>query len=241
VLNLDDEFGVALARRLAGRVRTIGYSLAPVEAAADEKIVADAQWRLPVLGRFNVSNALGVLGCLVARGVPLREGAELLRTLPPVPGRMQRVADAPLVVVDYAHTPDALEKVLQALRPVAAERGGKLAVVFGAGGDRDPTKRAPMGAAAARFADRVVVTSDNPRGEEPLAIISQIEKGIPGRHEVEADRARAIAGVIAAADPNDVVLIAGKGHEDYQEIAGRRTPFSDAAVARAAVAARGSK
>jgi UDP-N-acetylmuramoyl-L-alanyl-D-glutamate--2,6-diaminopimelate ligase len=241
VLNLDDAFGVELARRLAGRVRTIGYSLAPVAAAADQKIVADAQWRLPVLGRFNVSNALGVLGCLVARGVPLREGAELLRALPPVPGRMQRVADAPLVVIDYAHTPDALEKVLQALQPIAAERGGKLAVVFGAGGDRDATKRAPMGAAAARFADRIMVTSDNPRGEEPLAIISQIEKGIAGKHEVEADRASAIGAVIATSARNDVVLIAGKGHEDYQEIAGRRTPFSDAAVARAAVAARGSK
>jgi UDP-N-acetylmuramoyl-L-alanyl-D-glutamate--2,6-diaminopimelate ligase len=241
VLNLDDAFGVALARRLKGRVRTIGYSLEPVAAQADEKIVADRSWRLPVLGRFNVSNALGVLGCLAARGVSLREGAELLRALPPVPGRMQRVADEPLVVVDYAHTPDALEKVLTALRPVAAERGGRLVVVFGAGGDRDPTKRAPMGAAAARLADRVMVTSDNPRNEDPLKIISQIEKGIAGKHEVEADRARAIAGVIAAADRNDVVLIAGKGHEDYQEIAGRRQPFSDAAVARAAAAARGSK
>jgi len=241
VLNLDDPFGVELARRLQGRVRTIGYSLEPVAAPADEKIVADRSWRLPVLGRFNVSNALGVLGCLVARGVSLREGAELLRTLPPVPGRMQRVAYEPLVVVDYAHTPDALEKVLAALRPVAAERGGKLAVVFGAGGDRDPTKRAPMGAAAARLADRVIVTSDNPRNEDPLAIIAQIERGIAGGHEVEADRAKAIAAAIGAAEKHDVVLIAGKGHEDYQEIAGRRLPFSDAALARAAAAARGSK
>jgi len=241
VLNLDDPFGVELARRLQGRVRTIGYSLEPVAAPADEKIVADRSWRLPVLGRFNVSNALGVLGCLVARGVSLREGGELLRTLPPVPGRMQRVADEPLVVVDYAHTPDALEKVLAALRPVAAERGGKLAVVFGAGGDRDPTKRAPMGAAAARLADRVIVTSDNPRNEDPLAIIAQIERGIAGGHEVEADRAKAIAAAIGAAEKQDVVLIAGKGHEDYQEIAGRRQPFSDAALARAAAAARGSK
>jgi UDP-N-acetylmuramoyl-L-alanyl-D-glutamate--2,6-diaminopimelate ligase len=241
VLNLDDAFGVELARRLSGRVRTVGYSLTPREAPVDEKLLPEAQWRLPVLGAFNVSNALGVLGCLVARGVPLREGAELLRALPPVPGRMQRVADEPLVVVDYAHTPDALEKVLQALRPVAAERGGKLTVVFGAGGDRDPSKRAPMGAAAARLADRVLVTSDNPRGEDPLAIIAQIEKGIPGKHEVEADRARAIGAAIAAAAKADVVLIAGKGHEEYQDIGGRRQPFSDAAIARAAVAARGSR
>jgi UDP-N-acetylmuramyl-tripeptide synthetase len=177
----------------------------------------------------------------VARGIPLAEGAQLLAKLPAVPGRMQRVGDEPLVVIDYAHTPDALEKVLDALRPVAVERGGKLAVVFGAGGDRDPTKRAPMGAAAARLADRVMVTSDNPRGEDPHAIIAQIEKGIPGRHEVEADRARAIAAAIAAAARADVVLIAGKGHEATQEIAGRRLPFSDAAVALAALAARGSK
>jgi UDP-N-acetylmuramoyl-L-alanyl-D-glutamate--2,6-diaminopimelate ligase len=241
VLNLDDEFGVELARRLAGRVRTIGSSRSPREAAVDEKILPDPRWRIPVLGRFNVSNALGVLGCLVARGIPLAEGAQLLAKLPAVPGRMQRVGDEPLVVIDYAHTPDALEKVLDALRPVAVERGGKLAVVFGAGGDRDPTKRAPMGAAAARLADRVMVTSDNPRGEDPHAIIAQIEKGIPGRHEVEADRARAIAAAIAAAARADVVLIAGKGHEATQEIAGRRLPFSDAAVALAALAARGSK
>jgi len=241
VLNLDDAFGVELARRLKGRVRTIGYSLAPVAAAADEQIVADEKWRLPVLGRFNVSNALGVLGCLAARGIPLGEGAQLLARLPAVPGRMQRVADEPLVVVDYAHTPDALEKVLLALRPVAAERGGTLAVVFGAGGDRDPSKRAPMGAVATRLADRVLVTSDNPRGEDPLAIISQIESGIAVKHEAEADRKRAIEAAIAQAAREDVVLIAGKGHEDYQEIAGRRLPFSDAAVARAAVAARGTR
>ena len=238
VLNLDDPFGVELARRLRGRVRTIGYSLAPRDALVDEKISWDPQLRLPVLGRFNVSNALGVLGCLVANGVSLEQGAGLLAKLPPVPGRMQAVGEEPLVVIDYAHTPDALENVLQALRPVAAQRGGRLAVVFGAGGDRDPAKRPLMGAIAARLADRVLVTSDNPRSEDPLAIISQIEKGMQSKYEVEADRAEAIRKMISTSEKSDVVLIAGKGHETYQEIAGKRSHFSDEEQARAAIARR---
>jgi len=241
VLNLDDAFGVELARRLRGRVRTIGYGLSVRDAPVDELIVAGRQVdvdSIPVLGRFNVSNALGVLGCLVANGIPVEEGARLLRTLPPVPGRMQAVGEEPLVVIDYAHTPDALENVLQALRPVAAARGGRLAVVFGAGGDRDPGKRPLMGAIAARLADRVLITSDNPRSEQPLAIISQIEQGVEGKHEVEADRALAIERVISSAEAKDVVLIAGKGHESYQEVAGRRLHFSDEEHARSALARR---
>jgi UDP-N-acetylmuramoyl-L-alanyl-D-glutamate--2,6-diaminopimelate ligase len=241
VLNLDDAFGVELARRLRGRVRTIGYGLSVRDAPVDELIVAGRQvdiGSIPVLGRFNVSNALGVLGCLVANGISVEEGARLLRTLPPVPGRMQAVGEEPLVVIDYAHTPDALENVLQALRPVAAARGGRLAVVFGAGGDRDPGKRALMGAIAARLADRVLITSDNPRSEDPLAIISQIEKGVAGKHEVEADRALAIETAISSAQAKDVVLIAGKGHETYQEVAGRRLHFSDEEHARSALARR---
>jgi UDP-N-acetylmuramoyl-L-alanyl-D-glutamate--2,6-diaminopimelate ligase len=242
VLNLDDALGIELARRLSGRVHTIGYSLSPRDVPVDEAIVAVRHVdpaSLPVLGRFNVANALGVLGCLVAKGIPVEEGARRLATLPPVPGRMQALGKRPLVVIDYAHTPDALENVLQALRPVAAARGGRLAVVFGAGGDRDPSKRAPMGAIASRLADRVLVTSDNPRSEDPLAIIREIERGIPGAHEVEADRARAIESVISSSKKDDVVLIAGKGHETYQEIAGRRLHFSDEEQARAALARRG--
>jgi len=185
-----------------------------------------------------VSNALGVLGCLVAYGIAFEEAAGLLAFLPAVPGRMQRIGEEPLVVVDYAHTPDALDNVLRALRPVAEARGGRLAVVFGAGGDRDPSKRAPMGAIAARLADRVLVTSDNPRSEDPLAIISQIEEGIPAEHGVEPDRARAIEKIIAESANSDVVLIAGKGHETYQEIAGKRAHFSDEEHARAALARR---
>jgi UDP-N-acetylmuramoyl-L-alanyl-D-glutamate--2,6-diaminopimelate ligase len=241
VLNLDDALGLELARRLAGRVRTIGYSLSARNAPVDEAIVAGRQVdpaSLPVLGRFNVANALGVLGCLLARGIPVDESARRLAKLPPVPGRMQRIGDEPLVVIDYAHTPDALENVLQALRPVAAARGGRLAVVFGAGGDRDPSKRAPMGAIASRLAERVLVTSDNPRSEDPLAIIGEIRKGIRGAHEVEADRARAIESVILSSKKKDVVLIAGKGHETYQEIAGRRVHFSDEEQARAALTRR---
>ena len=245
VLNLDDPLGVELAQRLAGKVRTIGYSLARRAVPVDDYIVegiesswGTAQVRVPVLGRFNVSNALGVLGCLVASGIPFATAAKRLESLPPVPGRMQVVGEEPLAVIDYAHTPDALDNVLQALRPVAAARGGRLAVVFGAGGDRDPTKRPLMGAVAARLADRVLVTSDNPRSEDPLAIIAAIREGIASEHEVEADRARAIEQAILKADPRDVVLIAGKGHETYQEIAGRRAHFSDEAHARAALLRR---
>jgi UDP-N-acetylmuramoyl-L-alanyl-D-glutamate--2,6-diaminopimelate ligase len=260
VLNLDDAFGVQLATRLRARgVRTIGYSLSAggvAPGSVDEFLAAAriaperlelatswgaAQTAFQPLGRFNVANALGVLGCLLAYGLPFAQALAALAALPPVPGRMQRVGDAPLTVVDYAHSPDALDKVLQALRPVAQARGGRLAVVFGAGGDRDRTKRAPMGAAASRLADRIVLTSDNPRGEDPLDILRDIEAGVSAPHEVEPDRARAIALAIDGAADADVVLIAGKGHESFQEVAGRREPFSDAVVARAALARRAGK
>ena len=144
------------------------------------------------------------------------------------------------MAVDYAHTPDALDKALQALRPLAAQRGGKLWCVFGCGGDRDPTKRPLMAAVAEKNADRVVVTSDNPRSEKPEAIISQVLLGLSHHRcvQVEADRARAIAETIAAAAPADVVLLAGKGHEDYQEVAGVKHPFDDRVHAREALGAR---
>ena len=146
----------------------------------------------------------------------------------------------PLVAVDYAHTPDALDKALQALRPLAQQRGGELWCVFGCGGDRDATKRPLMAAVAEKNADRVVVTSDNPRSEKPEAIISQILLGLSHDRcvQVQADRARAIADTLAAADARDVVLVAGKGHEDYQEVAGTRLPFSDLEEARVALALR---
>ncbi|MGD9550918.1 MAG: glutamate ligase domain-containing protein, partial [Burkholderiaceae bacterium] len=176
--------------------------------------------------------------------VALPEALRACEALPPVPGRMQQVPaehGQPLVVVDYAHTPDALEQVLLALRPVAQARGGQLWCVFGCGGERDAGKRPQMGAVAQHRADWVVVTSDNPRREDPAAIIHQILLGTIAGETVRAepDRAAAIALALAEADAADVVLIAGKGHEDYQEIAGRRVPFSDLAQAQAALAARG--
>jgi UDP-N-acetylmuramoyl-L-alanyl-D-glutamate--2,6-diaminopimelate ligase len=241
VLNLDDPFGVELARRLAGRVRTIGYSLRHVEGAStDQFITVDPAMRTRQLGQFNLSNVLGVLGCLVAYGMPLREALGLVAELPPVPGRMQAIGERPLVVIDYAHTPDALEKVLDALRPVAQQRGGHLAVVFGAGGDRDPAKRPLMGAAAARGADRVLITSDNPRSEDPAAIIDAVAQGMSGAQR-EPDRRRAIERAVREAAPEDVVLIAGKGHESTQEIQGKRLPFSDEAVAQEALAMRAKR
>jgi len=177
-----------------------------------------------------------------ALGVPLADAVAACADLLPVPGRMERLAIAgqPLVAVDYAHTPDALDKGLQALRPLARQRGGKLWCVFGCGGDRDPAKRPLMAAMAQQHADRVVVTSDNPRSEAPQDIIEQVLKGLTTHDaaQVQADRARAIAQAIAGAAAEDVILIAGKGHEDYQEISGVKHPFSDQAHARAALEAR---
>jgi UDP-N-acetylmuramoyl-L-alanyl-D-glutamate--2,6-diaminopimelate ligase len=249
VLNLDDPLGRELARRTRARgVRTLGYSLDAGNQGSEEFLRVEgnaivstwgrAPLRVNAVGRFNVANALGVLGCLIVKGLAFRDAAALLAELPGVPGRMQKVAEHPLVVIDYAHTPDALEKVLSALRPVANERRGRLVAVFGAGGDRDPTKRPLMGEVAARLADRVLLTSDNPRSEDPRAIIDAIAAGVQGPCEIEADRARAIAAAIAAAAEEDVLLLAGKGHESYQEIRGARLPFSDEAVARSAIASR---
>ena len=184
-----------------------------------------------LIGQYNVSNLLCVIGAMRSLGVPLAACVAACHELLPVPGRMECLGGQgqPLVAVDYAHTPDALGHALQALRPMAAQRGGQLWCVFGCGGDRDPVKRPLMGAMAARHADRVVVTNDNPRSEKPQAIISQILLGLAGFEPVvvQADRALAIAQALAQARAHDVVLVAGKGHEDYQEIAGAKQPFSD--------------
>jgi UDP-N-acetylmuramoyl-L-alanyl-D-glutamate--2,6-diaminopimelate ligase len=256
VLNLDDVVGVQIARRLEGRaLRVIGYSLSGARNGGEfvaavrtgngameiESSWGRASARVNQLGRFNLANALGVLGCLMAYGMPFGDAIELLSRLPAVPGRMEQIGDRPLAVIDYAHTPDALEKVLQALRPVAAQRGGRLVAVFGAGGDRDPSKRPLMGAVVGRLADRIVVTSDNPRSEPPLAIIAQIARGIGKDYEVQVERAAAIDLAVSQAHPDDVVLVAGKGHEDYQEIGGRRLPFSDASAVRAALGKRSAR
>jgi UDP-N-acetylmuramyl-tripeptide synthetase len=203
--------------------------------------------RSTLIGDYNAHNLLGVIGALRALGLSLAEAAATVPLLSAVPGRMQRVGDGsglPQVVVDYAHTPDALDKVLQALRPLAQARGGRLVCLFGCGGDRDPSKRALMGGIAAAGADRVVITSDNPRSENPHAICDAILAGIDGdaarrRSEVEVDRRIAIARTLVEAAPADVVVLAGKGHEDYQEVAGVRHPFSDVVEATQGLMLRG--
>ena len=256
VVNLDDDLGRRIARDLAGRgVAASGYSLR-AEAGAQlvaERIAATphgqrftavtpqgrAEIETPLVGEFNVANLLAVLGALLASDVALIDAAAVLRRLTFAPGRMQAVGGdgRPLAVIDYAHTPDALDKALAALRGTAAARGGRLVCVFGCGGNRDPGKRPLMGEAAARGADAVILTSDNPRDEDPRAVLDDIARGAPGARMI-ADRAEAIRTALAEADARDVVLVAGKGHEAYQEIAGRRLPFSDADCAAAALAAR---
>jgi UDP-N-acetylmuramoyl-L-alanyl-D-glutamate--2,6-diaminopimelate ligase len=265
VLNIDDQRGAELAALPStaaldvwtcstlqpARLRAgeIGYRDGGLAFEVDEAGRSVAV-RSALIGEFNVSNLLAVIGALRALGVTLEDAASIVPRLGAVPGRMQRVTVAsagaqedeqPQVVVDYAHTPDALEKALLALQPFAQVRGGVLWCVFGCGGERDATKRPMMGAIAERLAQHVVATSDNPRGENACFILSQILAGVVGHDDVDVieDRAEAIAHAVAGADARDVILIAGKGHEDYQEIAGVRRPFSDVAQAQAALAQRG--
>jgi UDP-N-acetylmuramoyl-L-alanyl-D-glutamate--2,6-diaminopimelate ligase len=250
VVNVDDPYGAELAERLAGGALDLWtLSMTPgtanrarlqaqdirYETSGVAFTVVEGQQRLALstqlIGAFNVSNVLGVIAAMRTLGVALADAVQACAHLTSVPGRMECVSapGLPLVAVDYAHTPDALAKALAALRPQAQARGGRLWCVFGCGGNRDTAKRPLMGAVAAAHADRVVVTSDNPRSEAMDAIISQILLGLTGVSgvQVEPDRARAIAQTLAQASPLDVVLLAGKGHEDYQEIAGKRLPFSD--------------
>jgi UDP-N-acetylmuramoyl-L-alanyl-D-glutamate--2,6-diaminopimelate ligase len=205
----------------------------------------DAEVEVQTLGAFNVSNLLGVLGALLAADVPFDAALAELAKLEPVNGRMQRLGgrlqnDEPLVVIDYAHTPDALEKTLEALRPMAAARGGELICMFGCGGDRDATKRPLMGAIAEKLADGVVVTSDNPRSEDPQKILDQIASGMKDASKARRieDRASAILQAIRGAAREDVILLAGKGHEATQEIMGKKRAFSDQDHARLGLAAR---
>ncbi|HDR8908140.1 TPA: UDP-N-acetylmuramoyl-L-alanyl-D-glutamate--2,6-diaminopimelate ligase [Burkholderia multivorans] len=266
VVNRDDAAGRRLLEKLAGRVRTIAYGIGDAQQApdADRELVAldvratatgtafrlrsswgDADVEVGTLGTFNVSNLLAVLGALLAADVPFDAALAEIARLEPVNGRMQRLGgrlqnDEPLVVIDYAHTPDALEKTLDALRPIAVARGGRLVCMFGCGGDRDATKRPLMGAIAERLADDVVVTSDNPRSEDPQAIIDQIVAGMtaPDRARRIEDRASAILQAVRGAAREDVVVLAGKGHEATQEIMGKKRAFSDQDYARLALAAR---
>jgi len=262
VLNLDDALGVRIAQRLArSGVERIGCSMAAGAAAAsgleqwlEARDIAlsaaglrftlvsnqgSARVAAPLVGRFNVANLLGVIGVLLTAGFTLDAAARAASRLEPAPGRMQRLGGdgRPLVVVDYAHSPDALEKCLAALRDVACGYGGRLVCVFGCGGDRDRGKRPLMGEAASRHADFVWLTSDNPRSESPAAIIDAIRPGVRVACDIHVDRREAIRAAIGAARAGDVVLIAGKGHEPYQEIAGVRRPFDDAAEAGLALEA----
>lgn len=259
VVNVDDARGAALAQELADKP----LALWTVSCTGPARLCAcdieqgeqglcftvregEAQHRLNtrLIGPYNVANLLGVMATLRALGVPLAEVVAVCASLSPVPGRMECLTTPgqALAVVDYAHTPDALAKALQALRPLVSVRGGRLWCLFGCGGDRDTSKRPLMGAMAAAHADRVVLTSDNPRSESPQAILAQILPALSGQSDVvvEPDRALAIRRALALAAPQDVVLIAGKGHEDYQEVAGQRLPFSDAAQVRAAWAQTGA-
>lgn len=247
VINIDDAYGRELLSRLPADVRALSYGFNAADVCASDwrtlpdgieillsTPVGDARVRAPLLGRFNVANLLAVAATLIALGVPLDVVVRELAAVRPVAGRLERFVrqGAPLVVVDYAHTPDALENVLQALR---AHARGKLWCVFGCGGDRDRGKRPLMGALAERYADCVIVTDDNPRTEAPEQIIADIAGGMARRPRVLRDRAAAITAAVREAAPEDIVLVAGKGHEDYQQIGNRRLPFSDREVVQAAL------
>mgnify|MGYP001765166725 FL=1 len=258
-VNLDDAFGRELFAAVGGKVRAIGFSSRGAAGASvrAEDLHLDGRGirfmlhaggqahpvRSPLLGRFNVDNLLAVAATLFALGMAPALVAETLSQLVPVDGRMNRLggeAGQPLVVIDYAHTPDALEQALASLRGHTA---GRLLCVFGCGGERDTGKRPQMAAIAERLADRVVVTDDNPRREDGDAIVAGILSGFadPSRVVVQRDRARAIALAIAEAGADDVVLVAGKGHEPYQEIDGVRHPFDDTEVARDLLRARAAE
>ncbi len=243
VLNTDDAFGRELVDRLPTGVECVTYGRhGDVRWSAVDFSGGSARGRwhtpwgeaplcLPVQAEFSVANVAAVLAVLCHRGMRLDDVVAAARTLGTVPGRMERFTapGGPAVVVDFAHTPDALDKVLMALRPATA---GRLVCVFGCGGDRDPGKRPLMAAAAERHADELWLTSDNPRSEDPERIIAEMRRGLAGTvpaHDCP-DRRRAIEAAVSGAAAGDTVLVAGKGHEDYQDIGGVRRPFSDRAL-----------
>lgn len=261
VINLDDAFGLTQARRLVaeGR-RVIGYTCVASNADAvpgAQILVGDrlqaspaglrfvVSWQgqardlqVRMVASFNVSNLLAVIAALLSRAIGLDDILHVVSRLTPPEGRMQLVGGVcePLAVIDYAHSPDALAKVLEAVRGTVSTRGGKLVCVFGCGGDRDPGKRPMMGEVARQLADRVIITSDNPRSEDPRLIIEQVAEGAGASADCIIDRAEAIGIAIGEAGADDVVVIAGKGHEPYQEVGGRFLPFSDLDQARKALA-----
>jgi UDP-N-acetylmuramoyl-L-alanyl-D-glutamate--2,6-diaminopimelate ligase len=259
IINLDSDYGARLASMCGSDVLVVSSKIDRVpnsrpylfvrsvvagDKGFDIEFVSSwggREFTLPLPGEFNVANAATVLALLLLKGVPIEAACDAMSQLSAPPGRMQRVAmEGPAVFVDYAHTPDALEGALRALRPHSR---GSLWCVFGCGGDRDVGKRPQMGSVAERLGDRIILTSDNPRHEAPSAIVDDILGGLaqPEKAVVIEDRAAAIAWAIARASDDDVVLIAGKGHETYQETSGERVAFSDLAVAGKALAARGSR
>jgi UDP-N-acetylmuramoyl-L-alanyl-D-glutamate--2,6-diaminopimelate ligase len=256
VINADDAFGRELLEfTTAPKIYSYGFSQGNLrvkhfESSLDgislvvDTPLGEAAINSPLLGRFNVSNLLACLGVLLADGVELEDACRVLGQIRSAPGRMQCLGGfgKPLVIVDYAHTPDALEKALLTLRE-AMPMNSRLYCVFGCGGDRDTGKRPLMGEIACRLADSVVITSDNPRSEKPRDIIEQIiagVEGVPGtgnaNYAIESDRLHAISDTIDMAASTDVILIAGKGHETYQEIQGVRQHFDDVEIASTALA-----
>lgn len=263
VVNSDDPWGARLAERLGSRCwrcsleadsseqAELGFRNLEISATGVSGTLwsplGEGPFQSPLLGRFNLMNLLEAVAALLQQGLPLADLLAAVASFPGVPGRMQRVVAPnqpagqagarphPAVLVDYAHTPDGLDSALAACRPFSQ---GQLICVFGCGGDRDRGKRPLMGAIAARLADRVVVTSDNPRSEDPAQILEDVVAGIPAGTDlrVEADRAQAIAEAIASAQAEDLVLIAGKGHEDYQILATGRIHFDDREQAERALA-----
>lgn len=248
VINFDDPFGRQLYGQLDGHCDRVRYSLHEAQTElwlrafepTDEGFRArvDGQWgefdlKVPLLGSFNASNLLAALATVLTMGVPVDRAVAATARLAPPPGRLERFRSAggKQVVVDYAHTPDALANALEALLPHVS---GKLYCVFGCGGDRDAGKRPEMAREAAQRADHIIVTNDNPRSEEPESITRDIVAGFSRENswQVIHDRAEAIAAAVGMAGPGDLVLVAGKGHEDYQEIQGERLPFSDAGQVR---------
>ncbi|MCP9890359.1 UDP-N-acetylmuramoyl-L-alanyl-D-glutamate--2,6-diaminopimelate ligase [Cyanobium sp. Aljojuca 7D2] len=259
VVNGDDPWGVQLAQRLRGRLGERCWRSSLQDSGAELTIrdlelgadgvrgllvspAGEGAFHSPLVGRFNLMNLLQAVGVLLQQQLPLELLLQGLASFRGVPGRMERVVvgdgdGSPAVLVDYAHTPDGLENALAACRPFTR---GRLICVFGCGGDRDRSKRPQMGAIAARLADQVVVTSDNPRTEDPAQILADVVAGIPAGspHDVEGDRATAIAVAIAGATAGDLVLIAGKGHEDYQILGTTKVHFDDREEAEKALRAQ---
>ena len=257
VVNVDDSWG----QRLADQLGPAAWRSSLVDVNADLHIcdldmtgqgvrgllispVGSGLFHSPLLGRFNLMNLLQAVGVLLQQGLPLPQLLEAIRSFRGVPGRMERVLlrgaetkQQPTVLVDYAHTPDGLKNALMAARPFVE---GKLICVFGCGGDRDRGKRPQMAAISARLADRLVITSDNPRTEDPQQILDDVVSGVPAGSDlhVNADRAAAIATAVAEAAINDLVLIAGKGHEDYQILGTEKIHFDDREEAEKALLIR---